>query len=106
MKITDVRFTMMKEDKGNLKAFVSVTFEDCLIVTGIRLLDGKNGLFISFPQNKDSEGEYHDIVFPNSKEGREAITEKIIEAYNEASKDSKGKKAKSFSQFFSLQLPG
>lgn len=80
MKITDVKVTKYKN--GATRGFASVTFDGLLCVTGITIMEGKKGMFISMPQSKDKEGNYHDIVFPITKEGREGIQKKVLEAYN------------------------
>lgn len=79
MKITEIRIN--KYENKSTKGFASVTFDNLICVTGITILEGKNGLFISMPQNKGKDGEYRDIVFPITKEGRKAISDKIIEEY-------------------------
>lgn len=82
MKITEIRIN--KYENGNTLGFASVTFDNLLCVTGITILKGKEDTkFISFPQNKGKDDTYHDIVFPITKEGRKAITEKVLKAYEE-----------------------
>lgn len=83
MKISEIRIT--KYENNNTLGFASVTFDNLLCVTGITILKKKDSdeKFISFPQNKNKNGEYHDIVFPITKEGRKAITEKVLKAYEE-----------------------
>lgn len=80
MKISEVRIN--KFEKNNVKGFATVTFDGELVVTGFKILDGKNGQFVAFPNSKGSDGNYHDNVFPLSKKGREVITNAIIDAYN------------------------
>ena len=68
-------------------AFVNVTILDKLVLKGIRVVDGRKGLFIAFPQTKrkakkGGEDEYYDIFFPITKEFREELTEAILEAYD------------------------
>ena len=76
------------EAKGNpTVAFVNVTILDKLVLKGIRVVDGRKGLFIAFPQTKrkakkGGEDEYFDIFFPITKEFREELTEAILEAYD------------------------
>lgn len=38
-----------------IKAFVDVNFDDLLLVKGIRLINGQNGLFISMPTVRNRE---------------------------------------------------
>ena len=92
MDITEVK--IRKYDNNALKAFASVTFDDALVVTGLSVMEGKNGLFVSMPQQKgkdaDGKDKWFDICFPISKEGRQAITDAVIEAYNKEVGQAKG----------------
>ena len=83
MKVTDVRVYPLSNKDSNLKAFASVTLDEVICITGIRIVSGSKGLFISMPQSKDNDGDYHDIVFPLSAEAREILSQKIIAAYEE-----------------------
>lgn len=96
MEITKVTIYPYKVKNSNLKAFASVEFDDEFVVTGIKLLDGKKGLFIGMPAQADSEGEYHDTVFPVTKDFRDALTDEIINAYEAYDEDEeKPKKRRS-----------
>ena len=79
MKITNVKITDFNKD--NLKAFVSVTLDNCFILTGIKIMDGKNGVWVSMPQQKVKE-EYKDIYFPITKEFRAELHSAILAEYN------------------------
>lgn len=65
---------------GNLKGFASVSVGDGFAVTGIRILEGENGLFVSMPSRKTEKG-YEDICFPTTKESREQLHKTVMEAY-------------------------
>ena len=86
MKITEVRVFPLSKKDSNLKAFASITIEDAVCITGIRIVEGKLGLFVSMPQSKDNEGEYHDVAFPITKEAREAIQDAVLDEYEAAAK--------------------
>ena len=88
MKITEIKFFPLKKGDSKVKAFASVTFDKALCVTGVRVVEGSKGLFISFPQQLGSDKEYHDIVFPVSKEAREGLTKKILDAYKKQDQSS------------------
>ena len=94
MEITEVRIYPLSKEDSTLKAFASVTFDDAFVVTGIRVIEGSKGLFISLPQSKNNDGEYHDIAFPKTKELRDELVEAVISSYEEEAKPKKkyGKK--------------
>ena len=83
MKITNVRVYKFKKEGSNLKGFANITIDDCLVVNDIKIMDGQKGLFIAFPSKKGNDDKYNDIVFPITKEAREAITNRIIKEYEE-----------------------
>lgn len=84
MKISDVRIRLVNKDDTRLKAVASITIDECFVVHDIKLIDGKEGLFMSMPSRKTPDGEYKDIVHPINTETREAIRGAILEAYEKA----------------------
>lgn len=81
MEITQVRIFPVEEDK--LKAFVSVIFDDCFVVSDIKIIQGTNGLFISMPSKKRKNGTFRDIAHPLNTETRRKFEECIIAKYRE-----------------------
>ena len=81
MEVTDVRVFPVEEEK--LKAFVSIIFDDCFVVSDIKIINGNNGLFISMPSKKRKNGTFRDIAHPLNNETRRMIEEKILAKYNE-----------------------
>ena len=52
MEITEVRVSPAGSKEDKLKAFCSVTFDNCFVVRDIRVIDGSKGLFIAMPSRK------------------------------------------------------
>lgn len=79
-----------KESNTNLKAMVILEVEDCLMINSVKIVEGKKGLFVSMPQYKNKNGDYKDIVYPNSKEKRNSLTALILAEYEKVAdpKDS------------------
>ena len=82
MKITDVRVIL--KDESKLKGIVSITIDDCFVVHDIKVIDGKDGLFISMPNKKTADGDHIDIAHPINTETRLEIKNVVLEAYNKA----------------------
>ena len=82
MKITDVRIRLKDENK--LKGVASITIDECFVIHDIKVIEGKDGLFISMPSKKLSDGQHKDIAHPINTETREALKEAVLEAYNKA----------------------
>ena len=54
---------------------------------GIKIINGKSGLFISMPSRKTPEGSYRDIAHPLDTETRELFSSTILGAYDKALKE-------------------
>ena len=83
MKI-DVRINSLTPGDGNVKAIASANLDDCFAVKNIRVVEGKNGLFVSMPSYKGADGEYHDLCFPTTPEFRKQLNSAVSEAYKQA----------------------
>lgn len=79
----EAKVFQLREPKNNTLAMASLTIGGVFAVTGVKVMQGKNGPFVSMPQARDSKGEWHDICFPTSKEVREKVTSLVLEKYNE-----------------------
>lgn len=55
MKITEVRIFPKGNGDKKLRAFVTVTFDDCFVVRDIKIIEGKKGLFVAMPSRKVKE---------------------------------------------------
>lgn len=79
MKITDVRVRLVSDEK--LKAVASITIDECFVVHDIKVINGRDGLFIQMPNRKTPEGTYKDIAHPIKTELREELKKTVIDAY-------------------------
>jgi len=86
MEITDVRIVPVDEDK--LKAFVSIVFDQCFVVSDIKIIHGASGLFVSMPSKRRRNGTFRDIAHPLNHEMRERIEERILAQYREMMSDA------------------
>ena len=81
MEVTEVRIRKV-EAEGKLKAYVTVTFDNCFVVHNVKIIEGKTGLFIAMPSRKTANGEYKDVAHPISPDFRNALQDKILAEYN------------------------
>jgi stage V sporulation protein G len=70
------------EGETNLKAFCDIAIGD-FVVKGLRVVQGKKGLFLSMPQEQGKDGKWYDTVFPSTAEARKSVTELVLDAYKE-----------------------
>jgi stage V sporulation protein G len=68
-------------DAGGLKAFADVGVNDALVIRGVRLLEGKKGLFVSMPQEQGKDNRWYDQVVCRSSAVYDELSGKVIEHY-------------------------
>lgn len=78
---TQIRVTLVQGmPENSLKALVTLKVADLIYLTGIRVIEGKNGPFVSMPCIKKN-GEYMDVFFPASRAVREEMSDLILTEY-------------------------
>lgn len=81
MDITEIRISLRDDQK--LKAFVSITLDDCFVIRGLKIIEGASGMFVAMPSRRRKDGEYQDIAHPINNKTRRWMEEVIISAYKE-----------------------
>ena len=82
MEIT--KTIIYRVNRGKMLAYATVTLNDSIVISGIRLYEGDNGRFILFPSRTSKKGRKFDVAFPCKDEMREMILKEIeIEYLNE-----------------------
>ena len=85
--ITKVSVYTLNDTNSKTVALATVTISDCLVLTGLRIVKGKKGMFVYMPQRKltkpDKNGnEYADIFFPVTNDFREKLNNAILDEYD------------------------
>ena len=83
MEISDIKIRKTF-DEGPLKAIVSVTFDNELVVHDVKIIFAKEKLFLIMPSRKNLDGTYKDIVHPINSEFRLKLESAILANYHEA----------------------
>lgn len=87
LAITNVQVFPFKEgpSMGHMKGLATVVFNDQLMLRGLRIMDGENGLFVGYPNDPFYKGEdFRCIAQPITRQLREHIENCILEKYQAA----------------------
>jgi len=71
---------MNKGSWGKVRAFFDLNTTEGFIIKGFKIIEGINGLFVSMPSQKGSDGEYYDSIYTN-KELREELNKLALDVY-------------------------
>lgn len=67
--------------EGAAKAFCDVAIGEAFLIKGIKVVEGKKGLFVSMPREQGKDGNWYDTVVPLTKEARARVSEIVLGAY-------------------------
>jgi stage V sporulation protein G len=79
MEVTEVRVFPVDEEK--LKAYVTITIDNCFVVRDLKVIQGNNGLFVAMPSKKRKDGTFRDTAHPLNNETREMIESRVLAEY-------------------------
>lgn len=72
-------------NKGNVKAIASISLDGMYVIKGLKVMDGKKGLFVSMPQEsypgQDGKTKYSNLFFGLTNMARENLQIAVLDAY-------------------------
>ncbi|PIU41133.1 MAG: septation protein spoVG [Candidatus Omnitrophica bacterium CG07_land_8_20_14_0_80_42_15] len=69
------------DGEGSLKAFADIVIGGSFLVRGLKIVEGKNGIFVGMPREQGKDGKWYDNVLPITKEAKEELAEVLLGAY-------------------------
>jgi stage V sporulation protein G len=82
LTVTKISIYPITNTTGKLKALARIELNDAMQLTSLRIYDGSNGLFVSYPVESDTSGDdFRQLFYPTSKEAREMIENAILDQY-------------------------
>ncbi len=79
MDVTEVKVFPINEER--LKAYVTITFDECFVVHDVKIINGNSGLFVAMPSKKRKDGTFKDMAHPLNTETRKKIESKVLSEY-------------------------
>lgn len=81
--VTDIKiFPFKGEGVSYIRALANIVLNDALIIRGLRIMEGYNGLYLSYPVNPFFEGtNYRSVIVPVTRELREYIENEVLKQY-------------------------
>ncbi len=84
-----------------IKAIASASFDSQFVVKNLRVVEGKKGLFVAYPQESyTAEGgvtKYSNLFFPISNAGKMDLERAVLDAYHQQLNQSQGQAQSSHS---------
>ena len=83
---TDVGISVKRlvkfDGEGSLKAYCDVAISEQFLVKGLRVVEGKHGLFVSMPREQGKDRKWYDSVVALNREAKDEVNRAVLEAYH------------------------
>lgn len=83
MKISVRVHEVYDDENSKVKGLASAALGGQFLVNGIRIVEGKKGLFVTMPSKMNDEGEYVDMFHPITKDSRIQFNNAVLKAYEQ-----------------------
>ena len=70
------------ENGSSLKAFVDVVIDEAFVIKGVKIVEGKNGLFAGMPKSEGKDGKWYDVVKILNDDLKQKFQDIVLAAYN------------------------
>lgn len=82
MEITNVRICIIANNT-RLKGLATIVISDCFVVNELRIIEGREGLFVAMPSRRLKDGSYKDIAHPINTETRRLVEDAVLSKFRE-----------------------
>ena len=82
--VTDAKVYPVKDSKNKIRAYAHIVLNEALRLSGLKVIEGENGLFVGYPSEKGQDGKYHSLFNPITRESRNIIQDVVLENYERA----------------------
>ena len=83
LEIKVQRIQKMESD-SSLKAFVDIVVNDSILIKGLKIIEGTNGVFVSMPQERGRDNKWYDSIRCLTEGAKEYISDVVLYSYQQA----------------------
>lgn len=71
------------DGEGSLKAYLDLVIGNHFLIKGLRVVEGKNGLFVSMPRQQGKAGKWFNSVEILAKDTKSEVERIVLSAFHE-----------------------
>jgi stage V sporulation protein G len=72
------------DGEGSLRAFCDLQVGDHFMIKGLRVVNGRKGMFVSMPRQQGKDTKWYDMVETMSPEVKQEVDRLVLAAYENA----------------------
>ena len=88
MKTVDLEFSVQRmvrfDGDGSLKAFCDLGIGELFVIKGLRVVNGRKGVFVSMPRQQGKDTRWYDVVEAATKDIKQEVERVVLTAYEQS----------------------
>ena len=85
MKTAELELSVQRmvrfDGDGSLKAFCDLAISELFVIKGLRVVNGRKGMFVSMPRQQGKDTRWYDVVEPLTKDVKQEVERIVLAAY-------------------------
>lgn len=81
LEIKVSRIHRLEPQIRNIKAFADIEINEAILVKGLQVLEGENGVFVSMPRQKGKDNKWYETVRTMTPEAKSKVISVVLAAY-------------------------
>lgn len=81
MSTLSVKRLVPFEGEGSVRAYCDVALNEAFLIRGLRVVEGKHGLFVSMPRQQGKDQKWYDSVIALTRDAKLEVNKVVLEAY-------------------------
>jgi stage V sporulation protein G len=81
--VTSIQVSVLDKPENKVVAEVRIVLNDCIQLTGMKLMSGVHGLFLAYPMEPNQNNELRSVFYPLTPGVRDYLEARALEKYQE-----------------------
>ena len=78
-----VKRLMKFTGEGSIKAYADIAIDEQFLIKGVRVVEGKRGMFVSMPRQQTKDGKWFDSVQALTQQAKASVERIVLDAYQQ-----------------------
>ena len=85
--IKKVNVKLLRDPGNRVLATAELILDDGLVIHDLKVIEGRNGLFVAMPSRLGNDGEFRDVVHPTTRALRKKLDDMVLAEYRRMNRE-------------------
>jgi len=85
--ITKVTVRPVRDPDSRVLAAAELMLDDGLVIHDVKVIEGRNGLFVAMPSRLGNDGRFRDVVHPTTRAARKRLDDLVLGEFRKMNRE-------------------